>query len=167
MTIATIKQQALDFILRHGSHPPVIYVSGTKTDSVLVLNDLPEDHHQSRKYLFLKGVSLAQSQKVGAVHELFLASEAWVSMEKPGQKKHIAPSKDPQRTESLVIYNVDIVSKKQRLFMFAIERDSQGIAREISPFKGKEEMEAVSNPFLLTFLAGYASVALADRSKTV
>lgn len=166
MTIEIIKQHALDFMLRHGSHPQVIYVSGTKSDSVLLLDNLPEDHLQSRKYLFLKGVSLAQSQKLGAARELFLASEAWVSMEKPGQKKQIAPSKDPKKTEALVIYSLDIASKKQRLFMFAIERDDQGIARRITPFKGKQEMQAVSNPFLLTFLAGYVSVALADRDKT-
>jgi hypothetical protein len=61
MTIADSKQKALDFLLRTGSHPPVIYVSGTKAESILVLDDLPDDHLESRKHLFVMGADLARS----------------------------------------------------------------------------------------------------------
>lgn len=163
MTIDGIKQKALEHLLRYGSHPPVIYAAGTKADSVCILDDLPEDYHQSRVSLFTKGIDLATAQQIGVLRELFLASEAWVSTGRPGDKKHVAPSEDPQRTEALVVYGLDIMTKQQRLYMFTIIRDKQNIAREIRPYQGSETLEAASNPFLLTFLAGYASVALANK----
>lgn len=166
MTIEDIKQNALTFLLRYGSHGPVIYASGTKNDSILVLDDLPDDHHQSRVALFTKGMDLAKAQHIGTLRELFLASEAWVSKEQPGKRKHTSPRDDPQREEALVVYSLDIATKKQQLFMFTIVRDKQGIAREIMPYHGREELQAVSNPFLLTFLAGYASIALSGKKQS-
>jgi hypothetical protein len=111
----------------------------------------------------MKGAELAKAQQIGALRELFLTSEAWVSREQPGERKHTEPRHDPKREEVLVVYSVDIVTKKQQLFMFTILRDKQGVAREIVPYQGQEELQAVSNPFLLTFLAGYASIALSGK----
>jgi hypothetical protein len=165
VTIEDIKQNALTYLLRYGSHSPVIYASGTKNDSILVLNDLPDDQHQSRVSLFTKGMDLAKTGHIGTLRELFLTSEAWVRKEQPGERKHTAPQDDPQREEALVVYSLDIVTKQQQLFLFTILRDKQGVAREITPYQGREELQAVSNPFLLTFLAGYASIALFGKKR--
>ncbi len=164
MTIEDIKQRALEGLLRFGSHTPTIYVSGTKADATILLNDLPEDHHEKRKYVFLKGAETAKANAIGTLQEACLVSEAWVSVGKPGHKLGGEPRKDPHKTEALVVYKIDVVSKHQRMFMFSLKRDRAGVVREILPFSGEEEMQAVSNPFLLTFIAGYAKIASLGKS---
>ena len=164
MTIEDIKQRALEGLLRFGSHTPTIYVSGTKADATILLNDLPEDHHEKRKYVFLKGAETAKANAIGTLQEACLVSEAWVSVGKPGHKIGGEPKKDPQRIEALVVYKIDIVNKQERLFMFSMKRNAAGVVREIVPFQGQEEIQAVSNPLLLTFIAGYANIALLGKS---
>jgi hypothetical protein len=163
MKIEDIKEKALEVLLRHGIHPPTIFVSGTKADAMILLDELPDDHFESRKYLFLKGAETAKSNTIGALREVYLVSEAWVSIGKPGHKIQGEPKKDPQRTEALVVYKIDVLNKQERVCMFSLKSDAKGIVREISPFQGKEEMQAVSNPFLLTFLAGFTGVALSRK----
>ncbi len=97
----------------------MIYATGTKADEMLILDDLPEGHHQSHVFLFTQGRKLAQLQKIGVLREAFLASEAWMSMGKPGEKKPIAPINDPEKTEALVVYSLDIIETVQGLIAYS------------------------------------------------
>ena len=132
---------------------------------MILLDALPDGHFESRKYLFRKGAETARANTIGLLREVYLASEAWVSVGKSGDTKPVGPVKDPQRTEALVVYSIDVVSKQQQMFMFSLKRDPAGAVREIAPFQEKEEMQAVSNPFLLTFIAGFTSIALSRKKE--
>jgi hypothetical protein len=106
MNIEDIKEKALEVLLRYGTHSPIIFVSGTKADAMILLDELPDGHFEGRKYLFRKGAETARANTIGLLREAYLVSEAWVSVGKPGDTKPVAPVKDPQRTEALVVCSI-------------------------------------------------------------
>ena len=156
MNIEQVRKQALDYLLRHGNHPQAVHIFGTKGSTIALLADIPEDGSGKGKALFAAGRKAARAGNIGTLQQMFLVSEAWVSVHMTGNTP-IPPSTDPGRKEALVVYGIDVLTKEQRMFLFELVRSKEGIVRTIQPLGGREEMQAVSNPFLMTFLAGYAS----------
>jgi hypothetical protein len=166
MNIEPVKQQALEYLLQHGHHPQAVHCFGTKGSTVTILEDIPADVQGKQQTLFTAGSKTAQNAQIGSLQSLFLVSEAWVSLKPIGNTQTTAPAADPERKETLVVYGIDMLTKEQRMFVFKLLRDQKGIVRTIQPLAGHEEIQAVSNPFLMTFLTGYLHTATLKKSNS-
>ena len=58
---------------------------------MILLDALPDGHFESRKYLFRKGAETVRANTIGLLREVYLTSEAWVSVGKSGDTKPVAP----------------------------------------------------------------------------
>jgi hypothetical protein len=157
MNIEQVKKRALQYLLEHGSHPQAVHLFGVKGNAVVLLGGIPEETLAKQQALYLAGARAAHAHSIGPLQSVFLLSQAWVSLT-TATSQPFPPSRDPDRKEALVVYGIDILTKEQRMFLFELIRDKEGVVRTIQSLTAHEEVRAVSNPFLITFLAGYSSV---------
>lgn len=151
--IEEIIRLAKDYVLRHGDHPPTLYVHGTVDNAALPFYAFPDVHEKKILFLAHAGKQLAESGKIGMVTEVFFISEAWISMAKK-DGSFIQPSRDPDRKEVLIISGLNVLDEKQNLAVLDIVRDSNGELRELIE-SSRSQGDEVKSPLLPAFVLGY------------
>ena len=133
MDIDTIITHAKAFLLKHGKHPPVMYVEveGKADPIMLPFYNFPFTSTRERERgLFTAARFFAQSNKKRLkrtkVTALAFVVEAWGRKQKPGDS-YIQPSRAPDRIEILAVTWLDVPSMTLTASMFEMLRSGTSL----------------------------------------
>lgn len=153
-----IAEIASENILAHGFHPPTIIVHGSRGSTVAQFESLSDTHQERLRTMFFVGKDLARRVEIGALEQVYLISEAWMSKPKEDGTVDLPPSEDPNRLEVLIISGVDLLAgMKQRMALFELIRDEN---EKLSDTRRVEipvsvQPEKIESPLLNAFVNGY------------
>ena len=102
LTFKQVTESAKEHLLARGNHPPLLVLEGD-ADTIGVDLDFPSEADRRQELLYVIGLGVAYTGVVGALRQIFLVSEAWMSHVEPGQRTALMPSEDPKRREILII----------------------------------------------------------------
>jgi len=150
--VEDVLRQAKDFVLRHGYHPPVLWIQGTNGRKYILFEEFPNEYEEKVALMYVAGKQLAQQSKMGPLNNVFLVMEAWM-----GKNRTIRPSQDPERIEVLIISRLDVLTQEQTVITLEYIRDVDGILREIKDMvlPDGETAAKAESPLLPAFIAGY------------
>ena len=156
-TIEEVVSIAQEVLLEHGNHVPTIIVEGEKGPVINQLVPFPETHEGRRERLFIAGLMLAQSGRVGNLKQVFFISEGWMSLADETGPPQAPPSQDPDRIEVLQITLLEIEANHTDLVLFEMVRDAEEKLIELKPLEqpGVEEGGDVESPLLAAFVDGF------------
>lgn len=156
MTIKEIAEQARKITLASGFHTPTLIVEGTLNGAVWELADMPTNQIEKMSTFYMAGVAVSQRKEIGELEEVFLITEGWMSRARNGRLPDVAPSKDPDRQEVLLITGARPAPGCNEFVAWEILRDSAGRICDLklmptTVFNGA----SVASPLLEVFLGGY------------
>jgi hypothetical protein len=130
---------AKESMFRLGECPPIVFVRGTKHK---VYMPLPVGDTSTERVTIMTqaGIQLAQSGEVGEVEQVIYVCEGWSS---PARMPFIRPSRDPNRTEVLVISALDANTNTQTPEMYACIRDTQQAVIDLKRLPLPEDVKKV------------------------
>jgi hypothetical protein len=143
--IVTVAKEAM---VRFGSHPPTVFVQGTKRKVYLHV-EFGRDNAERISDMANAGIRLATSAEVGDVEMVILVCEGWTS---PARAKVVLPSQDPNRMEVLMISAMDVKTNAQTLEMYACLRDYKQAVLDLKPISVPGQVESGLLP---AFLSGF------------
>ena len=156
-TIDEVVKIAQEVLLEHGNNVPTIIAEGEKGSAINQLLPFPQTHEGRRERLFIAGLMLAQSGRVGNLKQVFFVSDGWLSLVDETGPPQIPPSQDPDRIEVLQITLLEIEANHTDLVLFEMVRDAEEKLIELNPLEqpGVEEGGAVESPLLAAFVDGF------------
>ena len=155
LTFEQIAESAKEHLLAKGSHPPLLVLEGD-ADTVGIELDFPKTSERRQELLYVVGLGVARTGVVGALRQVFLVSEAWMSTPDDLDSNFRPPAEDPQRREILLIMSRRPEASLMRVVALEMRRDSEGAVRELNEITPEvsDNTNAVS-PLLNAFVAGY------------
>ena len=169
MDITEIVQHAKDELLKEGEHRPWMYVEFEEKElNIIAFADFPySTTREKQKVFFGLGRKLGTESPGKDVCQVIFIIEAWMSSYAKGErhKKHVAPSKDPNRKEVLTIQVLDAnhATRKLTESVHIIEMIRDGSGELVDLLHRKEEVQQVHSPLLYAFLAGFESTKISDE----
>lgn len=156
ITIKEIAEQARKITLASGFHSPTLIVVGSLDGVVWQISDMPTNQQEKMRTFYMAGVSVSQQKEIGQLEAVFLITEGWMSRARDGRLPDVAPSKDPDRQEVLLITGARPAPGLNEFIAWEMLRDSAGKLTDIklmppTAFNGA----SVSSPLLEAFLEGY------------
>jgi hypothetical protein len=155
ITFEQIAEAAKERLLADGSHPPLLVLDGD-IKTVGVDLKFPNTSDRRQELMYVVGLGVARTGIVGALRQVFLVSEAWMSHVEPGQRTAPMPSEDPKRREVLLISSLRLEGRQKRIAVIEMLRDTEGVVqelREVTPDLTTDPNQG--NPLLNAFVAGY------------
>ena len=135
--------------LKQGHHMPMLFLDGTIARAPMILMEIPAEHEDRVKYMFLAGKKFSGKDEIGKLNKVFMIMEAWM-----GTNVNIRPSRDPKRIEVLIIACLDILTNQQTVTSLEYVRDASGTLADIKDYPMPDGVTAES-PLLPAFVAGY------------
>jgi len=148
-------KQATKTIIKLGYHVPQVVVYGSRNNTMGIMSDFPAESDQKRELLMSLGAKMREANILGDLEEVFLISEAWMSVCKKGVSPNLAPSEDPARKEILMIFHQNILEGKTDGKMFDIIRGENKQIMELKVGGLESEYTSVESPLLEAFLTGF------------
>lgn len=172
MQIDKIIQMAKDSILKNGSHIPTMYIEFESGSGAIALLPTAFDSDRSVQKIrnfYTAGAIIGRKHLREEIASLALVVEAWMSS-RPANNPNfdVAPSKDPHRTEVLIIMRFDPSDGKVCAHVVEMIRDRQGKLIDLFARQdcGSGDENAVVNTNLFaSFIAGFESTRMTDEEK--
>jgi hypothetical protein len=162
ITLEAVAEVAIENTLRDGFHAPTLVVEGTRDRFVTTFEQMGKTHEDRVMQFYKAGVSVAVSDIVGRVKQVFFVSEAWLSVQQATSEPVLPPSQYPKRKEVLVVSGMQRASRKTKLKTYVMVRDADTVLRELHPFHATDEDYVQTESVLLeAFLVGV------DKSKYI
>jgi hypothetical protein len=156
-SLEEVVEIAQEVILEHGNHVPTIIVQGEKGSAINQLVPFPETHEGRQERMFIAGLMLAQSGRIGDLKQVFFISEAWMSAADEDGPPRIPPSQDPKRIEVLIITHLEVEDQRTELALYEMIRDAEGRLADLLELEqpGTAEGGHVESPLLSAFVEGF------------
>lgn len=126
LTLESVVRLAKQVILRDGHHQPALIADGDRRRVVTWIEPMGTTHDARVLQMIVMGEVLAEQGDLGVLRQVFLITEAWMSIAAADQPLRLAPSQDPQRKEVLVVSQLAIRPPQTELVLFEMKRDRQG-----------------------------------------
>lgn len=148
---------AKEVLLEHGNHVPTIIVQGDKGPAINQLVPFPETYEGRHRRLFITGMMLARSGRVGDLKQVFFISEGWMSVTDEQGPPQAPPSQDPNRMEGLHISYLDVEANHTDMVLFEMVRDDEEQLVELKLLDQPTVAAGghVESPLLGAFVSGY------------
>lgn len=91
-TLEEVIGLAKETILRDGHHVPTIIADGEAAPAIHQLIPFPETHEGRVRRMLAAGLAMGQSGRLGALMQVFLVSEGWVSVADKDRPPQVPPS---------------------------------------------------------------------------
>ena len=158
-TLEEVIQLATQVALEHGGHVPTLIVEGKRASVVGQLEDVPATHAARRRWMFAAGMSLAQTDQLGALKRVFFVSEGWMSKAARDGTPGMLPSQDPNRREVLFVSGLNLQTQHTDLILFEMVRDAAGRLADLKRLAqpGKDDDDYAQSPLLAAFADGFAT----------
>ncbi len=155
LTLETLALIAREVTLKQGSHLPMIVVQGKDGSMIAELEDMPSTHEARAQLLYSLGFNLGQERKFGQLKQVFMTTEAWLSMGSKDAPPVMPPSQDPNRKEVLIISSFKLEDRSAGILMYEMIREDEKLVdlKELHPVSEGEGI--AHNPLLEAFAAGY------------
>ena len=150
-----IVRLAEDVILRDGHHIPILLVEGTTDLMVMQLPGLPDEPELRQAMLFEVGKLVTSTASVGRLRQVFMITEAWLSIEQEGKPVLKRPSEDPHRKEVLLVAAMYPATGKQALELREMIRAANGELMDLRILRPPGHATEAVSPLLEAFVAGY------------
>lgn len=125
-TFDEIIAEAIAYTLRHGDHPPMIYVVGDYATGKVILEEMPPTADMRAILMYAIGLEVSQAD-LGRLIRVDFVFESWMSTMQPGQTSlEVLPSEDPHRIEILLCSNYELADRRLDLVALRILRDRAG-----------------------------------------
>ncbi len=128
MNIAAITDHAKEFLLKHGKHPPVVFVEmeGDESPYILPFANFPFNRTEEREQALFQAarhfaLKMRRQLKGKKVMALAFAIEAWGRKQKPGTP-YIRPTNAPDRVEILAVTMLDVASMETTASIYEMVR---------------------------------------------
>jgi acetolactate synthase regulatory subunit len=107
--------------------------------------------------MYQLGFLLASFAIVGVLKQVFFISEGWMNMTQDGKQPEIRPSLDPQRTEVLLISQLNVINDLAKVVLLEMKRDTNGTLYALENVDGRlpEPESSVKSPLLEAFAIGF------------
>lgn len=162
-TLEEVTRLAKETAIQSGGHTPTIIAEGASGSAIGQLKNLPGTHQDRARSFYTAGHALAQSGEVGVLKQVFLISEAWISIAAGDKALEMPPSQDPDRKEVLVVYSLRVEGHRADAVFLEMLRDAEGQLADLKDFKpGGEEEGRLENPLLDAFVDGFR-VAMSQK----
>lgn len=161
LTLEEVVRMARESTLQHGGHLPLLMVEGDRKTAMLQIAEMAETHEGHAQQLFIAGLLLADSAKIGVLKQVFFITEGWLSVLEDGQRLDRPPSKDPNRLEVVTVSALDVTTGQTQLALLEMKRDDQGALRGLETYSGHTtgpETRAES-PLLDAFVLGFLGLS--------
>jgi len=124
MKLQEVEKLAVEVCMKQNGHIPQLIMCGKKGNSIIVLSNFPTDSKEKMKIMTEAGVKTAifEKDKIGELEKVFFISEMWYSVQKKNIMSFIAPSKDPQKKEVLLISELNVLDDREKVSYFNIKR---------------------------------------------
>jgi hypothetical protein len=156
LNLEAVVAQATETVLESGGHLPTLLVSGSEGNTVLVIDALAPTHDLRMQQMAMFGFAFGLSGRTGELHQIFLITEAWLSLRTQEQLPILPPSEDPNRKEMLIISSFDPTQDQRDYALFEMVRDSEGVIRELKNFLSDDATQISSDsPLLDAFVIGF------------
>jgi hypothetical protein len=150
---------AQEVILRDGYHRPTVIVDGSWQNLAVQIDSLAPTHDGRAQQLFLLGAILAEHGEYGVLQQVFLISEAWMSVTALSNAVPIQPSQDPLRKEILAISRLQIEPRQTDMVVFEMKRNSGGKLIQLERQLEREGADTVESPLLAALAIGLLGIA--------
>lgn len=144
-------------MIQDGYHVPTLIAEGDKQPIITAVEPFAKTHEGRAQQLFVLGFTLAQLGEIGVLQQVFLITEAWMSVAQDGELPDVAPSQDPQRKEILVVSRQQVRPPKTETVIFEMKRNEEGtlIAVESADYSFGHTPEHAESPLLDAFVHGF------------
>jgi hypothetical protein len=155
MNLEDVLTLAKDLLLDVGEVRPLLIVLGSKADTQIPLEQIPEDRAQKAKQLLGLGYAVGRDPKLGELRELFILFEGWMSTGS-SPVPAIMPADDPNRQEVLVISHYQHRPVTTTIIAFRIRRTAEPDHLELERVEDLEGSAGQArSPLIEAFLYGY------------
>lgn len=155
LTLETLALIAREVTLEQGGHLPMMVVQGSEGSMMAQLEDMPATHEERAQLLYSLGFNLGQERKFGQLKQVFMTTEAWLSMGSDDAPPVMPPSQDPNRKEVLVISSFKLEDHSAGLLLYEMIRED-GELVDLQQLQPVSEGEGIAqNPLLEAFASGY------------
>lgn len=143
---------AKQVILRDGYHRPTVIVDGSSETIATQIDNLAPTHEGRAQQMFLLGALLSEHEEFGVLQQVFLITEAWMSVSTPDKPNRLRPSQDPQRKEILAVSRMAFPSQQTEVVVFEMKRNNTCKLIRLDRHVSTESGDSAESP-LLTALA--------------
>lgn len=156
LTIEEIARLARELTLRDGSHAPTIIAEGYNRRFVGELSVLPGTHMERVHIMGSVGFTLAKSNEVGKLRQVFFICEGWMSILRGDEVPQVPPSQDPQRKEILLISALNVELHQAKIAAFEMVRTDDGVLKDLKDYyQDKSTIVDMQSPLLDAFVDGF------------
>lgn len=150
-----ISKIAQEVALTQGAHIPTLIVIGKQGSTAVQFPGQAETHHERATLMKVIGFDLAFNRHLGALKQVCLINEGWVSVGSDETAPKVIPSKDPNRKEALIVVMIDLQENQTRMLLFEMIRDAEGKLTDLPRMDiGPPDIE-IRAYLLEKFVAGY------------
>lgn len=158
ITLEGIARAAKEVALREGGHAPTLIAEGSTGSIVGQLRELPDTHAGRANLLFQAGFLLGRNGEIGALKQAYFISEAWMSQAASDGSIQQRPSQDPDRTEVLLVSQIDTKTQHHAVVLFEMLRDETGELRDLKEMPPMiDPAHHLDSPLLDAFALGFLS----------
>lgn len=146
--------------LRDGFHRPMMIVEGDHQNVSVPLERLGTTYDARAQQLFTLGAILAEEGEIGVLQQVFLITEAWLSVNASPNLPNVRPSLDPNRKEVLTVAQWSVQPPKTEIVIFEMKRNKKGKLIQLEDQHMNEQNSSMESPLLQAFAVGYLGSAL-------
>ena len=156
MTIDAIADNARTAALQNGGHVPTVIAEGSSNSTVLVFEAFSDTSDGRALQMYSAGVDLGRQNPIGELLTITFISEAWMSGAVNGKLPSVPPSKDPQRTEALIVTRLAVKTRASEFRAYQMLRDKGHRLKGLAPVHTDTAGLTSESPLLSAFVRGFS-----------
>lgn len=142
--------------LQAGGHTPTVFFDSQQGTGMVQIPDFADTHTARAQQMFSIGFALAQTGRYRALNQIFLVSEAWMSVNPQGLPLDHLPSEDPNRKEILMIAGLSVITQQSDLVVIEMIRNQAGDLVELRDMDTASPSDTyINSPLLAAFTLGF------------
>lgn len=161
-----ITRMVTEVALQAGGHTPTVFFDNGARLGIIHIPDFADTHAERAQQMFAIGFTLARAERIRLLKQVFLVSEAWLSLWPPGNPPEPlpSPSQDPDRREVLMIAGLHLATQQADLALLEMIRDAAGDLTELRSMAAPaSSAEQISSPLLVALVLGFDAGATASE----
>jgi hypothetical protein len=161
ISLERVVQAAKELALEQGGHTPTVMIEGSREIVALPIEHLEDSPEERVNQMYQLGFLLASFAIVGVLKQVFFIAEGWMNVTQDGKQPEIRPSQDPQRTEVLLISQLNVINDLAKVVLLEMKRDMNGTLYALENVDGRlpEPESSVKSPLLEAFAIGFLGFA--------
>lgn len=153
-----VTRMVTEVALETGGHTPTLFFESNAGLGMVHIPDFADTHAGRAQQMFSIGFTLARGGQFHTLKQVFLVSEAWLSLYPKGDppKPVPSPSQDPNRREVLIIAGLNLATQQADLALLEMIRSAGGDLTELRHMESSVSSVAeVNSPLLTAFVLGF------------